>query len=234
MNNFQDTLLHGFANDIEEAFSGRIVSLVTYGSVINERSGVHSDVDFFLMLNKKFKNTNDIEKLNRIIRRYSSVTIDLSLQYLDEQSGDACDFQDGTKGPLALSYLASATLLLGDNIFIDLLASLSIDEYRKSIKKTVGYYLDTMRREAIANGFDNDVFAKRVRKYMSRTLIDGFLFDKKTDMTAFKGLKIDEVIVLARNNIFTKELIDANHSNSPAEALNLIEAVYNKMVKYTS
>lgn len=234
MTNYQDTLLRGFADDIEEAFSGRIVSLVTYGSVVNERSGVYSDIDFFLMLDKKIKDTNDIEILNQVIRRYRSVIIDLSLQYLDEQSGYARDFQDGTKGPLALSYLASAAVLIGDNIFIDLLASLSIDEYRNSIKKTVGYYLDMMRREAIANGFDDDVFAKRVRKYVSRTLIDAFLFDKKADMTAYKGLKVDEVIVLARENIFTKDMIDADYSNSPVEAHNLIEAVYNKMVKYTS
>lgn len=234
MIDYQDALLRGFADDIEEAFSVRIVSLVTYGSVVNERSGAHSDVDFFLMLDKNLKSTADIEILNQVVRRYSSVTIDLSLQYLDEQPRCACDFQDGTKGPLALSYLASATVLIGDNIFIDLLASLSIDEYRKSIKETVRYYLDTMRREAIANGFESDVFAKRVHKYVSRTLIDAFLFDKKADMAAFKGLKLDEVIVLARDNSFTKELIDANYSNSPAEALNLIEAVYNKMVEYTS
>ena len=232
--NYKGTLLRGFADDIEEAFSGRIVSLVTYGSVVNERSSVYSDVDFFLMLDKKLKDINDVKILNQIIRRYNSLTIDLSLQYLDEQSGYACDFQDGTKGPLALSYLASATLLLGDNIFVDLLASLNIDEYRKSIKKTVGYYLDTMRREAIALGFDNEVFTKRVRKYASRTLIDCFLFEKKGDMAAFKGLKVDEVIVLARNNAFTKELIGGNYSSSPTEALDLIEAVYNKMVKYTS
>ena len=234
MINYQDTLLRGFANDIEEAFSGRIVSLVTYGSVVNKRSGAHSDVDFFLMLDKKLKDINDVKILNQIIRRNNSVTIDLSLQYLGEQSGYACDFQDGTKGPLALSYLASATLLLGNNIFVDLLASLSIDEYRKSIKKTVGYYLDTMRREAIVHGFDNEVFTERVRKYAYRTLIDGFLFEKKGDMAAFKGLKVDEVVVLARNNAFTKELIGVNYSNSPDEALDLIEAVYNKMVKYTS
>lgn len=91
-----------------------------------------------------------------------------------------------------------------------------------------------MRREAIVHGFDNEVFTERVRKYASRTLIDGFLFEKKGDMAAFKGLKVDEVIVLARNNIFTKELIGVNYSNSPDGALDLIEAVYNKMVKYTS
>ena len=91
-----------------------------------------------------------------------------------------------------------------------------------------------LRREAIALGFDNEVFTKRVRKYASRTLIDCFLFEKKGDMAAFKGLKVDEVIVLARNNAFTKELIGGNYSSSPTEALDLIEAVYNKMVKYTS
>lgn len=229
----QDALFREFADHIEAAFSGRIVSLVSYGSVVNKRSGVHSDVDFFLMLNKRLKDVNDIEILNRIIHNYESV-VDLSLQYLDEQSGKACDFHDGTKGPIALSYLASATVLIGDNIFIDLLESLSIDEYRKSIKQTVAYYLDTMRREAIANGFDNKDFSKKVRKYASRTLIDAFLFEKKANMTAYKGLKVDEVIVLACNSIFTKELISVNYSNSPAEALNLIEAVYNKMVKYTS
>lgn len=230
----QATFLRDFSDDIEAAFSGRIISLVAYGSVVNGRCNNHSDVDFFLMLDKNLKGVDDIEVLSQITHHYHPIAIDLSLQYLDEQPRNACSFQDGTKGPLALSYLASATLLLGDNIFVDLLNSVSIEEYRKSIKTTVGYYLDMMRREAIAGGIDSDIFAKRVRKYVSRTLVDSFLFYEKADMSKYRGLKVDDVMILARENFFTKDIVNENYYNSSAEALGLIEAVYNKMVEYTS
>lgn len=228
MDNSQETIQH-FANSIESTFGDRLVSLVAYGSVINRRSEADSDIDFFLMLQGKGRLEKDIETLHKLVQKNSNVNIDMSLQYIDDQSEYPRNFHDGTKGTLALSYLSSAKLLKGKNIFISMLEKLSIEDYRESIKNTTGYYLDKMKRESIAKGFSDDSLKLSLKKYTSRSLIDAFLFTKKDNMDLYKGMKPDEIINLARTHNFTKDLIPSDFNDTPSDYLKLMEAIYNKI-----
>ena len=164
------------------------------------------------MLQGKGHLEKDIETLHKLVQKNSNVNIDMSLQYIDDQSEYPRNFHDGTKGTLALSYLSSAKLLKG-----------------KNIKNTTGYYLDKMKRESIAKGFSDDSLKLSLKKYTSRSLIDAFLFAKKDNMDLYKGMKPDEIINMARTHNFTKDLIPSDFNDTPSDYLKLMEAIYNKI-----
>ena len=117
----------------------RIVCLLHYGSSAFENGNLHesSDRDFCLVLDKPRK--TDLCKLRFLCLSHNNT--DLTLHYLNhlEDSGWG-NFQHGGHGLFFLLHLASANVLLGENIFARKLMYLSTRDVNESLRRQIIEY----------------------------------------------------------------------------------------------
>lgn len=184
--------------NISDVFKDRVVSLIGYGSSINKRATTTSDLDLFLLLDRHLD--GDERLCREITSNHGDANVDLSLQYNNELPRNPAFFQDGSKGCLALAYLSSAQLLIGRNVFRAMYSALPEADLKVSIAQTVRRYYLMMGNDARDPGSLAIARHQRLKKYMSRSLIDAMIFFKKTDMEPYKHLTHDAVFDLAASH----------------------------------
>lgn len=125
----------------------KIVCLLNYGSVkIKEDYNANSDIDFHLVLD-----TIDVETLNEVKNIFSfSEKIDLSIHSLNEiVCGDKIIFQNGNQGLYFIHVLAAAEVVVGENIYINLIQNIDSEKVVISIIEKIRYYIWALRRNYI-------------------------------------------------------------------------------------
>jgi len=174
-----------------------IICLLHYGSVkIKEDYNRNSDLDFHLVLKKI-----DAETLNEIKNIFSfSEKIDLSIHSLDEVIyKNNVIFQNGNQGIYFTHVLAAAEVLIGDNLYINLVNEIDIEKVNLSILEKIRYYVWLLRRNYISRN-DINVF----KKYSIRILKDILILEKNIDYSNIASLSSRQVV-----NMFVD-----NHKNS--------------------
>lgn len=148
-----------------------IVCLLHYGSVKQKedfRDG--SDLDFHLVL--KTVDEDALEQ-TRYIFGFSN-QIDLSIHALDEIIHDEkVIFQNGNQGMYFMHVLSSSEVIVGKNIYKDLVKSIDEAAVVASIIEKIRYYIWLLRRNYV---FDNDV--RVYQKYFVRIIKDILILQK--------------------------------------------------------
>lgn len=199
-------------------FGANISHLAAAGSIVNGRSNASSDLDLLLIL--KSRNKNDLLKCRSVVQNLNTYKIDLSLKYLEELPHDPVDYQDGPRTSLCLAYISSAHFIIGKNIFTDVIMTLPVYEFRKSIIHAVGEYLMRMESSFFTSK-DNEwaELQKQSYKYLTRIIIDVQLFFNPSDMGPYKLLKRDEMLQLGKSDSRIGHYLDSITEESPAEEI---------------
>jgi len=199
-----------------DEFGDRITHLAAAGSIVNGRSNHSSDLDLLLIIKNRDK--DDLVKCRTVVQGLTPYKIDLSLKYLEELPKNAADYQDGPRTSLCLAYISSALFIIGENHFTEVLKTLPIYEFRKSIIHAVGEYL--MRMESLFFTSDKDDQAevqKQSYKYLTRIIIDVQLFFKPSDMGPYKLLTRDEMLGLGKQDNRISQYLASITEQSAAE-----------------
>jgi pimeloyl-ACP methyl ester carboxylesterase/predicted nucleotidyltransferase len=216
MNENKSIIYQQIVQETKTIFGDRVVCLLSYGSTENGRDNNLSDIDLFLLLDKY--DFTDLQKVREIIT--IAPTIDISLQYQDELPKLPHLYHDRNKSCLSLTYLSSATPLIGRNIFVNVLNNLSDAQLKQSIFLTVSYYIDKVREKQTTNMNSRDVI-KLSKKYLARSLIDLMIFFEKSDMNRYKKLTYPEVISLVK----MKELLPSGFFSNLNDASAIIDSL---------
>ncbi len=151
-----------------------VVCLLHYGSVKNKEDfNSDSDLDFHLVLKEISKETlRDIKSIFGFSKK-----IDLSFHSLDEiLYKNNIIFQNGNQGIYFMHVLASSEVLVGSNIYIDLVGKIKETEVRRSIIEKIRYYLWFLRKNYVLR---NNI--KDYKKYFLRIIKDILILDKIID-----------------------------------------------------
>lgn len=220
--------------EIKKAFSlrfgDRISHLAAAGSIVNERSNHSSDLDLLLILHGQEE--GDLVLCREAVRSLAMYKIDLSLKYLNELPDKAEDFQDGPRTSLCLAYMSSAHFIIGNNIFTEILHSLPLNEFRKSIIHAVGEYL--MRMESAYFTADKTTLnelQKQCFKYLTRIIIDVQLFFSPSDMGPYKLLKRPEMLALGKEDPrISRYIAPITEESSPENLINTMALLYRYLI----
>jgi hypothetical protein len=218
---------------LDESFGNRIISLIFFGSQRYKRSKIGSDYDLYLIFdNYKPK---DIDTIRSIVKEIK-IDLDLTIQYLDQMSFDPNDFQDGSMGCFALDYLSLGECLLGKNIFIDYKKGVKELEYKKSLLRKINEYAYRYRRELTSLGLDEEYLLKFTKKYISRIIIDIFLYWNIHPLSKLRFMNVDEILELAKEDNWFLD-VDMKLPDEKAEFEEVIkewhllfERIYNKFI----
>lgn len=222
-----------FTHRLDIVFKKRVVSLIFFGSQRYKRSKIGSDYDLYLVLDKY--NKEDITKIREIVDNIS-IDLDLTIQYFNQMSLDPNDFQDGTMGCFALDYLSLGECLLGTNIFIDYKKNVREVEYKKSLLRKINEYAYRYRRELTTLGLENDYLLKFTKKYMSRIIIDIFLYWKSYPLSKLRFMNVDEVLALALTHEWFSDISlefpkeDSQFEEIISQRHIIFESIYNKFI----
>ncbi|MGE4536936.1 MAG: hypothetical protein AB7D37_07650 [Desulfovibrio sp.] len=210
-------------------FQERCICLLGYGSAFNERYDLSSDIDLFVVLDTAAQGDMDLLGL---ISSNSRPLLDISLAYKSELPLSNPElFCDGSKTCLALAYLSSATVLLGNNIFKSMFTALSDEQLKVSILISVSRYISKMRNERLNYSKQGLSY---VKKYLARVLIDVMIYYCRSDMSPYKKLKFNEVVRMAQKipqlTYFLDDIQKITLSMDFDVALNIMLAVYSRIL----
>ncbi len=157
----------------EMPIKDNVVCLLHYGSIKQKEDfNKNSDLDFHLVLKEIKENTLDEIK---DIFGFSS-KIDLSIHSIDEVTkNNKIYFQNGNQGLYFMHILASSEVLVGKNIYINLIEKIDKNKSDNSIIEKMRYYIWNLRNNYIS-GNNNLNFYK---KYFIRILMDILIMDNK-------------------------------------------------------
>lgn len=229
----EENKIEGFTKRLDDVFKKRVISLIFFGSQRYKRSKIGSDYDLYLILDKY--NKEDISNIRKIVNEIS-IDLDLTIQYFDQMSLDPNDFQDGSMGCFALDYLSLGECLLGTNIFINYKKDVKEAEYKKSLLRKINEYAYRYRRELTTLGLDDDYLLKFTKKYISRIIIDIFLYWKSYPLSKLRFMNVDEIIELAlTHDWFSDVSLEFPKDDSQFEVIIgqrhvIFESIYDKFI----
>jgi len=146
------------------------------------------------------------------------------VNYHDELPERPRDFSDGSKSSLALTYLSSAQVISGSNIFKGMLDELEVNDLRESIIKSLGYYVDLLQRKAVSKRSDDPGLQHLVERYFHRSIVDSAIFYSPSDMTPYKSIQVSEVNYIIKklpklNQFFRTIDVDLQESDEKINTL---------------
>lgn len=164
-----------------------IICLLNYGSVkIKEDYNNNSDIDFHIVLKKI--NNETLSDLKNIFN--FSEKIDVSIHSIDEIiSKNSVIFQNGNQGVYFIHVLASAEVLLGENIYKKLITEIDDKKVTSSVIEKMRYYVWLLRRNYILK---NDILV--FKKYFIRILKDILILEKSINQTNISTLNSREIV----------------------------------------
>ncbi len=189
-----------------------IVCLLNYGSVKQKEDfNDQSDLDFHLVLEKI-----DVETLRAIKDIFSfSNKIDLSFHSIDEIIyKDSIIFQNGNQGIYFIHVLCSSNVLIGKNIYLDIVSKLKREQMNASVIEKMRYYIWLLRRNYV---FSNDL--KTYKKYFIRIMKDILIIEGAIDYKNIAELNNRQVVNLFLDR-FQQEL-DINETNIISNLISL-------------
>jgi hypothetical protein len=188
-----------------------IVCLLHYGSVKQKEDfNSDSDLDFHLVLKRI-----DAKALKEIKNIFGfSTKIDLSFHAVDEIIyKDNIVFQNGNQGLYFLHVLCSAEILVGQNIYLNLISKLQHEQVKKSILEKMRYYIWFLRRNYV---FSNNI--KVYKKYFIRIIKDILILEKIIDYKNIAELNNRQVV-----NLF----LDKYQQTLSVREISLISSIIN-------
>lgn len=175
-------------------FGDRIVFICTAGSMVHGRATEKSDLDLMLVLDTY--SFDDLKLCRKVVNELDDYYyhVGISLQYADELPANPEDVQDGSKSSLALTYINSAYVIAGENIYADLFERLPQKALQRSIIRTLEEYLHKMYALAFYHSDTDISFRTEALKFLSRAIIDAMLYYNPSDMSHYDKLTAHEVL----------------------------------------
>jgi predicted nucleotidyltransferase len=210
----------------ERFFSDRIVFICAAGSIVHGRATPTSDLDLMLVLDTY--RPEDISLCRQVVKSLDDhyYLVGISLQYADELPTNPEDMQDGSKSSLALTYINSAHVIAGENIYKELFERLPQKALQRSIIRTLEEYLHRMYDLAFNKTDDDEEFRAAAFKFFTRSLIDVMLYYNPSDMSAYDRLTKQEVLKKYKEISQIRHItahIDEN--TSPAEMVQALRSI---------
>ncbi len=224
----EESGLKTFVSGLEKQFDSRIISLIFFGSQRYKRSKIGSDYDLYFVLDSY--DIGDINLIYLIIKN-SDINIDLTIQYLDQMPINPNYFQDGSMGCFALDYLALGECLMGKNIFKKYSQNIDKNHHKSSILRKINEYAYRYRRELITLDLSEEYLLKFTKKYLSRLIIDIFLYWELYPLSKLRFMNPDEIFELSLKTVWFKKLeIDfTNKNNAAQETIKLRHDIFEKI-----
>lgn len=178
----------------ERTFGDRIAFICAAGSIVHGRATPISDLDLMLVLDTYHQ--NDIQLCRQVVQSLNEHyhLVGISLQYLDELPANPEDVQDGSKSSLALTYINSAHVIAGKNIYSDLFERLPQRTLQRSIIRTLEEYLHKMYDMSFNSNEDDEAFKAAAFKFLTRSIIDVMLYYNPSDMAPYDKLTKQQVL----------------------------------------
>ena len=210
----------------DQTFKENIVCLLFYGSQNKEKGlgGAYSDFDFHLVL-KNF--SPDI--IRRIKEHFLPFyPIDLSIHNLNqiEQCGHV-SFQNGTQGQYFLYVLANARVLIGENIYTDLVKKVSDEDVKSSLLFKIREYNWRLKRYYLENTHN----AHQIIKYSYRLMLDVSLFFDLESITNIHHMDNQTVkrVFLSKGRVLFPEINLDPLENLEEESRELIIDIFDRI-----
>ncbi len=190
MNTFS---IKSFTSFVRETFLDRVECLIFFGSHRYERSETGSDYDFYILLTS-FHET-DVEKVSQLHHDFPEA--DIAIYYRDMLPVNPENFADESQGAHFIENLALGETLIGSNIFIKYLTSLSrASRNRALLNKIESYYGKLLKGTLTGASF---------MKYAVRILQDQLLVDGKEQLSNLCWLDRESIIRSAWENGFVSD-----------------------------